>query len=192
MTYTARQRHDFIEVQEIGCDLHLPFHQVLMVFNPLLDADDAALHTHIGLPDAESALFEVEFMRVEQEVDVADADELIDAVYLHEGIAQDKVGRRVPMVEEVCLDFVFADRRVDFQRIGIQGIGLAHISHHRFAIQGDAGVQALGRLTGCGHKGERWRIDVGVDGVVVHIEMAEFHVSIQQHLLEAALEVVGR
>ena len=43
--------HDLIEVEVVGAELHLTLHQVLMVFDPLLDADHATLQAEVGLPD---------------------------------------------------------------------------------------------------------------------------------------------
>ena len=77
-----------------------------MVFNPLLDADDATLQTHVRLADAESAFLEVQLAGIEQEIDIADADVLADTVHLNHGIAQDEVGGGIPLVEEVRLGFV--------------------------------------------------------------------------------------
>ena len=130
-------------------------------------------------------------MRVEEEVNIADMDVLIDAVNLHHGIAQDEVGRGIPSVEEVFLGLVLVDRSIDFQRIGIDGIVLPHLGHHILAVQSDPGIQGFG-VPRCGHEGEDRRIDMGGDIVVVHIHLAELEVSVDQHLLKSALEVVGR
>ena len=162
-----------------------------MVFDPLLDANHATLHAHVGLSDAEGAPLEIELMRVEQEVDIADADEFVDTVNFQQGSTQNEVGRRIPMVEEVCLEFIFTNRSIDFQRIGVDGIFLAHIGHNILAVQGDPCFQAFGILFWCGHECECRCIDLGGDVVIVHIQMAEFKVSIQQHLFKATFEVIG-
>ena len=77
-----------------------------MVFDPLLDTNDATLQTHVGLPDAEGALLEIEFVGIKEEINVVDADFFIETRHLHHGIVKHKVGQRIPLVQEIFLVFV--------------------------------------------------------------------------------------
>ena len=95
------------------------------------------------------------------------------------------------MVEEVILVFVLVHRGIDLQRVAVQGIGLAHIGDDVLAVEGDACLQPFDVLVGRGGDGYIRCVEMGGDGVIHHIQVAELEGAIQEHLLNAAFEVVG-